>query len=41
MMGPYERLLARMESDWTKEPPGRSKLGKLIDGTRFAAFGGR
>lgn len=41
MMGPYERLLARMESDWTSEPPGRSKLGKLIDGTRFAAFGGR
>ncbi len=41
MMGPYERLLTRMETDWTRVPARRSKLGKLVDGTRLAAFGGR
>ncbi|WP_281827294.1 squalene/phytoene synthase family protein [Jannaschia rubra] len=34
MMGPYERLLGRMEDDWTVVPPRRSGVGKLIDGTR-------
>ncbi len=32
MMGPYERLLARWEADWSKPPPRRSRLGKLLDG---------
>ena len=41
MMGPYERLLARMEADWTRRPADRSRLGKLLDGTRLAASGGR
>ena len=39
MMGPYERLLTRMEADWTRPPPGRSPIGKLLDGTRRAARG--
>ncbi len=40
MMGPYERLLTRMESDWTRPAPRRSSLGKLVDGTRLVARGG-
>ncbi len=39
MMGPYEHLLARMEADWTAPPPPRSRLGKLVDGTRRVAMG--
>ena len=41
MMGPYEGLLARMEADWTRPAPRRSTLGKLYDGTRRVALGGR
>ena len=41
MMGPYERLLARMERDWSAPPAGRSALGKLADGVAMAARGGR
>ncbi len=41
MMGPYERLLTRMEADWTIAPGRRSTFGKLVDGTRLAALGGR
>ena len=41
MMGPYERLLARMAADWSRPPPRRSAFGKLLDGTRRAARGGR
>ena len=41
MMGPYERLLARMEADWSRPPPQRSALGKLADGARRAARGVR
>lgn len=41
MMGPYERLLSRMEADWTAPPSRRSTFGKLVDGTRFVALGGR
>ena len=41
MMGPYERLLARMETDWTRPPPRRSGFGKLWDGARHAARGAR
>jgi len=40
MMGPYERMLARMEQDWSRPVARRSTLGKLIDGTRLAARGG-
>jgi phytoene synthase len=36
MMGPYERLLARMEADWSRPPPRRSSLGKALDGARRA-----
>jgi phytoene synthase len=39
MMGPYERLLARMEADWTRPPPRRSGLGKALDGARRALRG--
>ena len=41
MMGPYERLLARMEADWTRPPSARSGLGKIADGLAMAARGGR
>ena len=41
MMGPYERLLARMEADWSRPPPRRSGFGKLWDGARHAARGAR
>ena len=41
MMGPYERLLARMEADWTSAPCRRSRVGKLVDGLQFVALGGR
>ena len=41
MMGPYERLLTRMEADWTRLPPRRSGLGKLADGAALVARGGR
>ncbi|MEM8822099.1 MAG: squalene/phytoene synthase family protein [Pseudomonadota bacterium] len=37
MMGPYERLLARWEADWSAPPPRRSRMGKLIDGVAMAA----
>ncbi|CUH40454.1 Dehydrosqualene synthase [Jannaschia seosinensis] len=37
MMGPYERLLARWEADWSRPPPRRSKLGKLVDGMVMVA----
>lgn len=37
MMGPYERILRRWEADWTAPPPGRSKLGKVMDGVAMAA----
>jgi len=40
MMGPYEGLLARMETDWTRPAPRRSAVAKLLDGTRRAALGG-
>ena len=41
MMGPYERLLGRMESDWTRLPPRRTGFGKLWDGARHAVRGAR
>lgn len=37
MMGPYERLLARWEADWSAPPPRRSRLGKIVDGLGAAA----
>ena len=37
MMGPYERLLRRWEADWTRPPPRRSRLGKVLDGMAMAA----
>ena len=40
MMGPYERLLTRMEADWSAAPPSRGGWGKLVDGARLAARGG-
>ncbi len=39
MMGPYERLLSQMESDWTL-PHSRPKWRKAIDGIRCVALGG-
>jgi presqualene diphosphate synthase len=41
MMGPYESMLARMSSDWARPVPRRSTSGKLLDGMRRAARGGR
>ena len=41
MMGPYERLLSRMERDWSRPPRPRSGLGKVVDGLAMAARGGR
>ena len=41
MMGPYERMLGRMEADWSAAPPRRSGFGKLWDGARHAARGAR
>jgi phytoene synthase len=41
MMGPYERLLSRMEADWTRLPGPRAKWLKALDGVRCAALGGR
>ena len=37
MMGPYDRLLARWEADWTGPPPVRSRSGKLLDGLAAVA----
>jgi phytoene synthase len=37
MMGPYERLLRRMEADWTSPPPRRAGWRKALDGARCAA----
>lgn len=39
MMGPYERLLSQMETDWTL-PHTRPKWRKAIDGIRCVALGG-
>ena len=39
MMGPYDRLLARMEADWTQPPARRSAIGKVADGLAMAARG--
>jgi phytoene/squalene synthetase len=36
MMGPYERLLASMEADWSRRPPRTSGWRKLVDGARCA-----
>ncbi len=36
MMGPYERLLRRMEADWTRQPPPRPGWLKALDGARGA-----
>ena len=41
MMGPYERLLRRMEVDWSRPPAPRSPFGKVCDGLAMAARGGR
>ncbi len=41
MMGPYERLLARMESDWTRAPAVRPGWRKAFDGARCLALGGK
>jgi presqualene diphosphate synthase len=40
MMGPYERLLARMEADWSRPPPRRASWRKALDGARCLALGG-
>jgi phytoene synthase len=37
MMGPYERLLRRWEADWSRPPPRRSSLGKVLDGLATVA----
>lgn len=37
MMGPYERLLGRMEADWTSPPPRCAGWRKALDGARCAA----
>jgi phytoene synthase len=39
MMGPYERLLLRMEADWARTPPRRPGWLKVLDGARCAARG--
>ena len=39
MMGPYERMLATMERDWTAPPPRPGALEKLRDGIARAAKG--
>ncbi len=39
MMGPYERLLLRMEADWARRPPRRPGWLKALDGARCAARG--
>jgi presqualene diphosphate synthase len=39
MMGPYERLLRRMEADWTRPPARRPGWLKVLDGARCAARG--
>lgn len=41
MMGPYERLLSKIESDPTRPPPPRTRLGKLGDGLRCILRGRR
>ncbi len=41
MMGPYESMLERMARDWARPAPARSVPGKLLDGMRRAARGGR
>ncbi|SDE80205.1 squalene/phytoene synthase family protein [Limimaricola pyoseonensis] len=41
MMGPYERLLRRIEADCERPPPRRSGLGKLVDGLRCLALNGQ
>ncbi len=41
MMGPYERLLASMEEDWTRPPSPRANWRKAYDGARCVALGGR
>jgi presqualene diphosphate synthase len=41
MMGPYESMLERMSRDWARPAPARSAPGKLLDGVRRAARGGR
>lgn len=39
MMGPYERLLAEMEADWTRAPARRTAWRKAADGLLCAAGG--
>ncbi len=39
MMGPYERLLAQMEADWTCPPARRPGWRKMADGLACAAGG--
>jgi phytoene synthase len=39
MMGPYERLLAQMEADWTRPPERRPGWRKAADGIACAAGG--
>ena len=39
MMGPYERLLAEMEADWTRPPAHRPGWRKAADGLACAAGG--
>ncbi|SFP49257.1 squalene/phytoene synthase family protein [Tranquillimonas alkanivorans] len=40
MMGPYDRLLARMEADWTARPARLPGWRKAVQGLRCAAFAG-
>jgi phytoene synthase len=37
MMGPYEKLLAQMEADWTRPPERRPGWRKAADGIACAA----
>jgi phytoene synthase len=39
MMGPYERLLAEMEADWSRAPVPRPGWRKAADGLACAAGG--
>ena len=41
MMGPYDRLLTRIEADPSRPPPHRGRIGKTYDGVRCMVRPGR
>lgn len=41
MMGPYDRLLRRIEADPSRPPPPRGRIGKTYDGVRCMVQPGR